>query len=503
MFARLLKLPFLVILMGLCGVAMLLPMGHALRISDYVTARAFFQTGLLIVLLTALIGVASVNYAPRNTARSYLAALFSAYVFLPVILAYPLWLLIPTTSYFSVYFEMLSALTTTGASVFEGAARLSEPVHLWRAFVGWLGGLLMLVSAIAILAPLNLGGFEVYSGSEEGAAKSSARARIRTADVSERLIGFTVRLAPIYLGATLLLALVLLISGERAFVALVHAMSTLSTSGITSGDVLETRFVGEMLIFVFLFLAVSRLTFTFEGRLPSIRSIRADHEFRLALALVAILPVLLFLRHWIGAFEVNEQENTTAAFQALWGAVFTTLSFLTTTGFESKSWAAAQSWSGLPTSGIILLGLAVMGGGVATTAGGIKLLRVYALYKHGFREMQKLTFPSSVGGSGRAARHIRREGAFVAWLFFMLFAISIALTLLALSLTGLDFEAALTYSVSALSTTGPLAGAVLEGGSNYGDLRDTAKAVLCVAMVLGRLETLAIIALLNPDFWRP
>lgn len=243
------------------------------------------------------------------------------------------------------------------------------------------------------------------------------------------------------------------------------------------------------------------MTFSFENGLPRLNTILKDHEFRLTLGLVAILPLVLFMRHWIGAFQFDEQENTAAAFQALWGSVFTVASFLTTTGFESSFWNASQNWSGLHTPGILLIGLAVMGGGVATTAGGVKLLRVYALYKHGTREMQKLSFPSSIGGSGKDARHIRREGAYVAWLFFMLFAISTALTLLALTMTGLGFEQALAFAVSALSTTGPLADAVLDSGASYAGLDDWARATLCAAMIVGRLETLAIIALLNPEFW--
>jgi trk system potassium uptake protein len=501
MIRTLLQLPFLVILMGLSGVAMLLPMGHAFRIADFETGRVFLQSGVLILLVTGLIGVASVNYNPKNTAQSHLVSLFGAFVLLPALLAFPVWVLVPSVSFPSHYFEMLSSLTTTGASIFDDPARISEPIHLWRAFIGWLGGFLMLVSAIAIMAPLNLGGFEVFSGDKKN-TRIGGLARIKTADTTERLIKFTRRIGPIYLGVTLLLAFGLLINGERSFVAILYAMSTISTSGIHSGDALVSGFSGELIIFLFLFLAVSRLMFTFDGNLPSVKSIQQDHEFRLALAFVAVLPAFLFLRHWLGAFEVNEQENATAAFQALWGAVFTTLSFLTTTGFESESWVAAQDWSGLPTSGIILLGLSVLGGGVATTAGGIKLLRVYALYKHGVREMQRLSFPSSIGGSGRSGRHIRREGAYVAWLFFMLFAISTALTMLALSLAGLDFETSLAFAVSALSTTGPLAGAVLENGTSYADLDDWSRGILGVAMVLGRLETLAIIALLNPDFWR-
>ena len=96
--------------------------------------------------------------------------------------------------------------------------------------------------------------------------------------------------------------------------------------------------------------------------------------------------------------------------RALWGGLFTVLSFLTTTGFESEQWLAASDWSRLESPGLILMGLALLGGGVATTAGGVKLLRVYALMRHGERELDRLVHPSSVGGSGQTARRIRRQG---------------------------------------------------------------------------------------------
>jgi trk system potassium uptake protein TrkH len=143
-----------------------------------------------------------------------------------------------------------------------------------------------------------------------------------------------------------------------------------------------------------------------------------------------------------------------------------------------------------------------MGGGVATTAGGVKLLRVYALYRHGEREVERLVHPNSVGGAGQEARRLRRQGAQMAWIFFMLFAISVAVTMLALALTGLDFVASTTFAVAALSTTGPLASFAAEAPLSWSELNGAARAVAAGAMVLGRLETLAIIALLNPDFWR-
>jgi trk system potassium uptake protein TrkH len=143
-----------------------------------------------------------------------------------------------------------------------------------------------------------------------------------------------------------------------------------------------------------------------------------------------------------------------------------------------------------------------MGGGVATTAGGLKLLRVYALYKHGVREMGKLIHPNSVGGAGRLGRRIRREGAYIAWIFFMLFILSLAAVMLALSATGLGFEQALILAIAALSTTGPLAAVAGEAPIAYITLSDPAKLILAAAMIVGRIETLVLIALLNPAFWR-
>ena len=178
------------------------------------------------------------------------------------------------------------------------------------------------------------------------------------------------------------------------------------------------------------------------------------------------------------------------------------MSFLTTTGFVSEHWIDAQNWSGLNTPGLVLMGLALTGGGVATTAGGVKLLRVFALYVNGTREMERLVHPNSVSGAGAAGRRLQSNGAFIAWIFFMLFAISLAAIMLLLTLTGSNFEQALVLSVASLSTTGPLTQYAADVPIKLIELTPVAKAILCGAMVLGRLETLAIIALLTPDLWR-
>lgn len=488
--------------MGIASLAMLVPAAYALVLDLHRVAQSFFYSAILGAGLTALAGLVNFNKTVTNVARSQLLALVGAFVVLPLMFAIPVWEATDTLTLFDAYFEMVSAFTTTGATLIEPAWLVSAPVHLWRALVGWLGGYFILVVAASILAPLTLGGFEVLRPTRRSA---SAEQLIRQMAPGERILRFSLQLLPLYMGLTVLLWMALVFSGTDAFIAVCLAMSTLATSGITpSGGLMEWQvsIYSEALIFAFLFFAISRQTITNEHNLPLRRRLGEDREIRIALIIVTSLSLALFLRHWIGALEEDDSGDILAAIRAAWGATFTVMSFLTTTGFESHDWDAARTWSGLPAPGLVLAGLAITGGGVATTAGGVKLLRVYALYKHGTREMERLVHPNSIGGAGKLGREIRREGAFIAWVFFMLFAISIALVILALAFTGLDFETSAAFAIAAFSTTGPLAETALGETGNYAMLDVVPKLILLVAMVLGRLETLAIIALFNPEFWR-
>jgi len=496
------SVPFLVVLAAISGVSMLVPMGHAVHVSDYVTARIFLESGALIVLTALILAMTTAHAHAARSQSGPLVALFAALVLLPVLLAFPLVFLLPQAGKFELYFEMLSCLTTTGASVFDASA-LSEQINLWRALVGWMGGFLMLTSAVAVMEPLGLGGFELLVPRSK--RRQNTGGQMAAADTSERLMRFSARLAPVYLGITAALAAGLYLMGERALVAVIQAMSTISTSGISmtpDQPAPQSGIGGEALIFLFLMFAITRLLYDFKNGLPDFGAILRDPEFRLMLVLMTVLPLVLFIRHWAGAYASGTHAQANEAARALWAGIFTTLSFLTTTGFQSAEWHDVGLWSGLKTPVLYLLFLAVIGGGIATTAGGVRLLRVHALYRHGARELQKMAFPTSVGGAGVTARYMRRQGAEVAWLFFMVFVIAVALIILLLALTGLDFKTTLVFAVAALSTTGPLVTTALGDAVTFSSIGGAAQAVLAAAMVLGRLETIVIISLLNPEFWR-
>ena len=343
------QFPALVILVLLASGAMLVPALHALRLRDWHVARAFFDHALLFALLAVLVGLATMNRRPpRVPARYLLLAILMAYLLLPLLLAAPFAASVPGLGIGRAYFEMLSCLTTTGATLFDRPASLAEPLHLWRALVGWLGGFMVLVTTWGILAPLNLGGFEI--GQE-----SARRERQRSGTIEEaraRIVRVFRTVAPIYVGLTGTLALVLIVAGDRPFVAVCHAMATLSTSGVSPVGGLaggRSGIAGEVMIALFLMPAVShRVLGVLTGRrLPGL----GDPEIQLMLISVLTVTLVLFLRSFVGAAEIERGGDLVAAGRAIWGGLFTVLAFLTTTGFESQDWRTLQLWSDLPGPG--------------------------------------------------------------------------------------------------------------------------------------------------------
>ncbi|HBQ35625.1 MAG TPA: potassium transporter TrkH, partial [Rhodobacteraceae bacterium] len=232
MYKLILSTPLLVIMMAVGALAMYIPAVYAYLDDDHFVARVFLYAGTLFLVLTAMIGLASAANKSSNLVRSHLLALLGAFTVLPIMLAVPFYEALRTTSFLNAYFEMVSSLTTTGATLFD-PFRLPDALHLWRALVGWMGGFMVWVMAIAVLAPLNLGGFEVISG-DTGASRSKQFSQItHVANTSERLARYAGQLFPIYAGLTLILWISLLLAGDSAIVAVIHAMSTISTSGIS------------------------------------------------------------------------------------------------------------------------------------------------------------------------------------------------------------------------------------------------------------------------------
>ena len=218
MIARILTFPLILVLTGLAALAMFIPALHALVNEDHSVSRSFAYSGILGMTFVMIVGLAmSGRQRGGPSDQQNLLSLFLAFSVLPLFLAVPFFEGLETTSFLNAYTEMVSCITTTGATLFEDPRRLGDTLHLWRGMVGWAGGLMIWVSASAVLAPLNLGGFEVTATAEPGQG-DVVTGRFERATAARRILLISLQLAPIYIGLTGALWLLLLIGGDRPMV---------------------------------------------------------------------------------------------------------------------------------------------------------------------------------------------------------------------------------------------------------------------------------------------
>lgn len=479
------RLPPLVALIGVVALLMLVPAAKAALDGQAQVGRAFLHWALLMGLLASLVAIALGGRRARGVQAGPFALLGLIYVLLPAVMALPLAEVNAKLRYFDAWFEMVSAFTTTGGSLIDLPRRAPEAVHLWRGMAGWMGGLCILAVASALLAPIRLGGFELLERPTSRVAGFGPGAEVR-------LWRHMLTLLPVYGGLTALLWAILVIQGVPGFDAVMLSMATMSTSGVLPRESLgAVGLPAEIAIFVFLTLALSRRMLTPRGVL---QALPRDPEVTTGLTLVLLVSLFVLSRHWAGAFVNAGSGDLPAMGRAAWGAAFTGLSFLTTTGFVSEDWIVSRAWSGLTPPGLVLMGLALLGGGVATTAGGIKLMRMLALARLGHSEAMRMIYPSLVVGGNERDRFLATTGARASWLFAMVFALTTVVVVGALLISGMSLETAMIFAVGALTNTGQIAQAAGEAPLYWFLIDDPARLILAVAMILGRLEMIVLLA---------
>ncbi|MGG7565611.1 potassium transporter TrkG [Rhodovulum sp. DZ06] len=502
--------PLILWFIGALGALMLVPALFAAVERDWAAARMFLYSGIFTLAACAIVGVAMRRPSREfAAARGELLTFAGVFALAPVAAAIPMALAHPPLGAFAAYFEAVSSLTTTGATMIPRPEAAPPALHLWRAMLGWIGGLATLVAVAAVLVPRGLVEMPDGPTPDDGRTPGSGARLIALDRGDARVRRALGRIAPLYAGLTLLLTVLLLAGagGGEGFLALSHAMGVISTSGITAASSemgLGGRWA-EAAALVFMVLGASRLPWRRGQRgVPALEAARADPELRLLGLTVLMATAWLFGRHWIGALELSggEEEGIGAALAALWGTVATVVSFATTTGYVSADWVGAQNWSGLDTPTLLLLGLAGLGGGVASTAGGVKLFRAFALFQHARVELTHRAHPHAVERPRRPGGRLANETVTNALVFTMLFLAALSVALTALTMTGMSFDRALTAAIAALANTGPAFPLVTGDPAAYAKLNDGALGVLCAVMVLGRIEVLALIALANPTWWR-
>ncbi len=479
--ARLVNLPLLIHASMATGLAMFAPAILASGADLHATARIFFYMGLLTFILALFAAIATSNQPRFQSARSHLAGLVASFLLLPLLQATPALRLLPDVSLLDAYLDYIACFTTTGIALHADPATYSIPLQFWRAEVAWLGGLLVWIAAIAVLSPI-----ESTPTSDHAPGTSP----FHTPDPNNIRKALQVAI-PIYLVASATLWFLLILLGNAPLPAAMLAMATLATSGILPAGTTPAPF-SEGAMLIFLILAYSRLWLTIHPRALRPRQLIRDPELKLAALLLAVALIAALGHDWRHLVQTYNSGQFLSLIVTIWGILFTTASHLATAGFTSSHWPVAAA---LGPNEFILILLALIGGGAASTAGGIKLLRVVLLYRSCHTEVDRMIYPSLVVPSAMQADSALPVRVQEAWMFILFFLFALAALHLTLTALGQDFTDAFVLVVSALATNGPLVDTVLDPAHTLTTLSPAIKITYTLGMILGRIELVLIVYL--------
>ncbi len=464
--------------------SMVLPAIVAVGFKEYAQALTFIVAAALTFFVGGGLAIATRGAAQEVSKREGFLLAVLLWVLLPVFASLPLYFSASFETPTDAYFEAVSGLTTTGATVLTDFAGADRSVLFWRAMVAWIGGLSTIVLALALLSLYGIGGMQLYR---------SAMPRGERDALIPRLVEGIRSIWSVYVGLTIACATALWASGLSLFDAVTLSFTTLSTSGLSNyADSIAAFSNPTVEIILILFMGAAALNFTLHWAAlhgaPS--AYLRDPEFRLFISVVVVAVVLIV------AFTLVS-SNTPAWGVTIRQTLFSVVSVMTTTGFTNGE------AEGRPLFVLVLLfALVLVGGSTGSTAGGLKMMRLLLFLKQAGRELARLPHPHGVVRIHYGRRVVPDAAMVAAWSFFFFFVLALAVLSGFLALTGLDFRASLATAAAALTNAGPVLHIVDPVAGGYASLDAGAKWLLCLAMVLGRLELLALLVLAHRSFWQ-
>ena len=470
------------VLLILFSTAMLPPLFLSLITQDGIESA--FAMGLAATLFA---GVA-LWLPTRNLSRDLnirdgfmVTALF--WVVLGLFGAIPLWLVSDLgLTPIAAIFESISGLTTTGATVITGLDDLPQSLLFYRQLLQWLGGIGIIVLAVAVLPMLGIGGMQLYRAESAGPSKDR-KLTPRITSTAKALFG-------IYLLLTIACAASYFAAGMSTFDAICHAFSTVAIGGFSTHDASLGHYEQNRVLLVSsVFMLLSAINFGLHFIALQRRNVRVyaqDSETAFFITVIASATVVVCC--------LLLTTETLGLEDSVIHGLFQTISIATTTGFTTQDFSVWPLF--LP---ILLLILSFMGGCVGSTGGGMKAMRILLIFRQGVRELRQLLHPNAVIPLKLDARRVQTEVISAVWSFFAVYMFCFVLIWLALLATNLDFISAFSAVVATMNNLGPGLGEVAD---HYGVVSEAGKLVLCLAMLMGRLEVFTLLVLLTPAFWR-
>ncbi|MFW8636295.1 TrkH family potassium uptake protein [Cribrihabitans pelagius] len=442
----------------------------------------FLQSMVFTVLVGGLLALSCANGVREGLSiRQTFLLTTTVWLALPLFGAVPLMLGATELRFVDAFFEAMSGLTTTGATVITGLDGLPRGLLLWRGILQWLGGIGIIVVAMVFLPELRVGGMQIF--------KSEAFDTF--GKILPRAQAIAKQISLIYVGLTLACMLVYTTLGMGVFDALVHALTTSSTGGFSNYDASFATFSGPAEYAAGLFMVLAALPFVRYVQLlhGHATPILGDSQIRVFLITIALLvavtaAVLMMLFPHTPERAVRE-------------ALFNIISIISGTGYASADY---MTWGSFLVMVFFFIGL--IGGCAGSTTCSVKIFRYQLLFSAIKVQILRIRLPHGVFIPRFEGRPVGVDVLSSVISFFMFFVLTLGIVALALAFTGLDFVTAVSGAASAVANIGPGLGSVIGPAGNYAALNDPAKWILSAAMLIGRLELMAVYAILTVRFWR-
>ena len=384
-------------------------------------------------------------------------------------------------SFTDAIFESTSGITTTGATVINNLDTTSHGILIWRALLQWLGGVGIIVMALAVLPMLSIGGMQLFKTES-----------YETPDkVVPKAASFAAGISMVYISLTTLWALMLWIAGMPIFDSIAHAMTTIATGGYSTKSESLAAFASSSIEIIIIFgMIVGSLPFVHYLSISKngFKNLIKDDQVKLFLTLIIFVVFVI---------SIYLSFQNIPYVDAIRLASFNVISILTGTGFGTSDF---NNWGGFPTT--ILLILMFVGGCAGSTTCGLRMARIQVLVANAKAQISKLIRPHAVVVSYYNQKPIPENVAESVMGFFFLYIISFAIIACLLGMLGLDLITAISGAASAIGNVGPGLGDIIGPTGSYQTIPDMGKFFLCAGMILGRLEIFAILVMFSPLFWK-
>ena len=465
------------ILLMLFSLSFIVPISISLLYSDS-SLGTFLITFLLVLSVGFVFWFTSKNHKQELSSNDGFIIITLFWLVLAIAGSLPFYL--SGMSVIDSFFESMSGITTTGATVITNIDGLDKSLLMYRQLLQWMGGMGLIVLAIAVMPILGIGGGQIYKTEIPGAMSDQK--------LTPRITETAKALWTIYFGLTVLCALMYWIAGMNGFDAIAHSLSTVSIGGFSTHDDsigFFNSFGIELVCIIFMVISASSFALHY-GAIFRGRALRYfyDPEFRFFISIILLVfaasSLILF-------FNPGSSESQRSV-------LFQAVSIVSTTGFTTTDYSLWPSVIGF----LLLIG-AFIGGCSGSVGGGIKSWRILIMLNHAHKQLIKIIHPRAVVSVKIGSKVVDSSVAESVWGFFSIYVISFMLLLFALLATGLDFTSAFSAIGACLNNLGPGLGEV---SANYSSVTSAGKGILAFGMILGRLEIFTVLVLFMPMFWR-